>query len=144
MLISFLLPSPKGNSGQNEPQQKKLGTRKYFQVQIRWAEVFLIFIFNWRIIALQFCVAFCHTSTWISHRYTHVASLLNLPPTFQGCHRGLGWAPMSYSKFPLAIYFIYGKVYVSMLLSQFVPPFLSPAVSTNLFSMSVSLFLPCK
>ena len=51
---------------------------------------------------------------------------------------------MSYSKFPLAIYFLYGKVYVPMLLSQFVPPFLSPAVFTNLFSMSVSLFLPCK
>ena len=27
------------------------------------------FIFNWRIIALQYCVGFCHISTWISHRY---------------------------------------------------------------------------
>ena len=24
---------------------------------------------NWSIIALQYCVGFCHTSTWISHRY---------------------------------------------------------------------------
>ena len=39
------------------------------------------FIFNWRIIAFQCCVDFCHTSTWISHRYTYVPLLLNLPPT---------------------------------------------------------------
>ena len=38
-------------------------------------------IFNWRIIALQCCAGFCHTSTWISHRYTYVPSLLNLLPT---------------------------------------------------------------
>ena len=30
----------------------------------------LKFIFNWRIITLQYCIGFCHTSTWISHRYT--------------------------------------------------------------------------
>ena len=33
------------------------------------------FIFNWRIITLQFCVGFCHTSAWISHRY-----ICPLPP----------------------------------------------------------------
>ena len=43
---------------------------------------FLNFIFNWRVIALQYCDGFCHPSTWISHRYTYVPSLLNLPPTF--------------------------------------------------------------
>jgi len=26
--------------------------------------------FNWRIITLQYCDGFCHTSTWISHRDT--------------------------------------------------------------------------
>ena len=41
--------------------------------------------------------------------------------------------PVSYSKFPLAIYFIYGNVYVSMLLSQCVPPSPSLAVSRSLF-----------
>ena len=39
-----------------------------------------LFIFNWRIIALQYWFDFCHTSTWISHRYAYVLSLLNLPP----------------------------------------------------------------
>ena len=39
-----------------------------------------LFIVNWRIIALQNFVVFCQTSTRISHRYTHIPSLLNLPP----------------------------------------------------------------
>ena len=42
-----------------------------------------IFIFSWRIIALQYCVCFCHIPTWINHMYTYVPSLLNLPPTSQ-------------------------------------------------------------
>ena len=28
------------------------------------------FFFNWRIIALQYCVGFCHITAWISHKYT--------------------------------------------------------------------------
>ena len=48
---------------------------------------FFSFIFNWRIIALQCCAGFCHTTTSISHKYSHVSSLLNLHPTPLGCHR---------------------------------------------------------
>ena len=33
---------------------------------------FLKFIFNWRIIALQCCIGFCHTTMWISYKYTYV------------------------------------------------------------------------
>ena len=40
-----------------------------------------VFIFNWRIIALQYCIGLCHTSTRISRRYTCVPSLLNLLAT---------------------------------------------------------------
>ena len=35
------------------------------------------FIYNWRVIALHCRVGFCHTSAWISHRYTYVPSLLS-------------------------------------------------------------------
>ena len=42
---------------------------------------FNLAIFSWRIIALPCWVGFCPVSTWISRRYTHVHSLLNLPPT---------------------------------------------------------------
>ena len=72
-----------------------------------------LFIFSWRIIALQYCVGFCRTSTWVSHRYTYIPSLLNLPPT---SHPILSlWAVTdpqfeSYDKFPLAIYFTYGRM----------------------------------
>ena len=41
----------------------------------------LVFLFNWRIIFLQYCIDFCHTTMWISHMYTYISSLLNLPPT---------------------------------------------------------------
>ena len=43
--------------------------------------IYLKFIFNWRIIALQSCVGFCRKIMWISHKYTHVPSILNLPST---------------------------------------------------------------
>ena len=52
--------------------------------------------------------------------------------------------PVLYSSFLLAVYFIHNSVYMSTVISQFVPSFLSPPVSTCPFSMSVSLFLPQK
>ena len=36
--------------------------------------------FCWRIIDLQNFAVFCQTSTWISHRYTYIPSLLKLSP----------------------------------------------------------------
>jgi len=98
----------------------------------------VVFFFNWRIIALQCSVGFCHTSTWINHRYTYAPSLLNLPPTLQ--HILPLWVvtehqlelPASYNKFPLAIYFTYGNVYMfqcySRNLSHSLLPRLCPQV----------------
>ena len=40
--------------------------------------------------------------------------------------------------------FTYSSIYVSMLLSQSIPPSPSPTVSTSLFSTSASPFLSCK
>ena len=50
----------------------------------RWIILFFFFhlkkfIFHWRIIALQNFAVFCQIPTWISHRYTYIPSLLNLP-----------------------------------------------------------------
>ena len=60
---------------------------------------FLLFIylsFNWRKIALQGCVGFCHT-TQCSHNYMCItsvlASLSSLHPTPPGHHKVPGWAP---------------------------------------------------
>ena len=105
---------------------------------------FLNLFFNWRIIALQYCVGLCHTSAWISPRYTHAPSLLNLPPTFHSPPLCLSQItrfelPVSYSKSPLAIHFTYGNAYVSMLLSQFVPPSPSPMCPESVLYVCVSV-----
>ena len=41
---------------------------------------FNLFVFYWRIIALQNFAVFHQTSTWISHRYAYIPSLLKLLP----------------------------------------------------------------
>ena len=43
-------------------------------------------------IALQFCAGFCDVTMWISHKYTHTASLLSLHPTPLGPDKALSWA----------------------------------------------------
>ena len=54
---------------------------QFFDAQLSFCLINLFL--NWRIIALQNFVSFCQTSTWISHSYTYVPSLLNLPPIFR-------------------------------------------------------------
>ena len=76
------------------------------------------------------------------HKYTHVLSLSHLPFIPHLTYTLLGHLlerqaklPVSYSNVSLAVYFTHSTVYVSMLLSQFVPPFPSPAGPTTLFSI---------
>ena len=64
--------------------------RLHFFLFLFFLRLYIYFkIINWRIIALQNFVVSCHTSTRISHRYTSVPSLQNLPPhpTLLYCHR---------------------------------------------------------
>ena len=77
---------------------------------------FLSLFFYWMIIALQNFVVFCQTSTGISHTYTYIPSILNLPPiSLPTQHLYVDSEPLfelpePCSKFPLAIYFTYGNV----------------------------------
>ena len=83
-----------------------------------------IIYFNWRIISLQYCDGFCHTSVLIGLGHTrdhpppcppHLLSHL-IPP---GCHVALAFSALHHtSNPPLAICFTYGNVYVSVLFSQ--------------------------
>ena len=41
--------------------------------------VFLSIYFNWRIIVLQCCIGFCHTSIWISYRYNYIKLCFETP-----------------------------------------------------------------
>ena len=109
--------------------------------------LFLKFIYNWRIIVLQYCVGFCSMSTWTSHSYIYVpphflepSSHLPLHPTPLGCHRALGLSSLNYTANSHLLSILPMVMYVSMLLSQFVPPSPSPTVST---SLSLCLSLHC-
>ena len=96
-------------------------------------------IFNWWKIALQCCVGFCGTTTWIGQNtHTPPPSWTSLPhpslPLWVVTERQAE-PPVYYSSFP-PLSVSRSSVYVSMLLSQFVPPSLYPAVSTACVSMS--------
>ena len=80
--------------------------------------LFLINVFfNQRIIALLNFVGFCQISTWLSHRYAYVPSVLNLPPASHPSHhcrwsQSPSWSsPNHTANFPLAVYFTQGNVY---------------------------------
>ena len=103
-----------------------------------------LFLFNWRIIA--FNIVLISTITWINLIYIYVPSL---PPPTPSHPSRLSQStrfefPTSYSKFPLAVYFPAGNVWVSVLLSRFIAPSPSCALSTSLLSMSVFPLLPCR
>ena len=91
--------------------------------------MFLVFFKKkiiWRIIVLQNFVVFCHISTRISHRYTHVSSLpdlpaISLPNPLQPAAEPLFEFPESHSKFPMAICFTRGIVNFYVTLSLHLP-----------------------
>ena len=76
--------------------------------------------------------------------YTLIPSLLDLPltphPTLLGHHRDELSALCS--NLPLTMYFLHGRVYMSALLSWFIPLSSSHPVPTYPFSEPLSL--PCK
>ena len=107
---------------------------------------FLIYLFNWRLIILQYFGGFCHTLTWISHGCTCVP-IPNPPPTALPIpslwlsQRTSFECPVSCIEFGLVICFTYDSTHVSMLFSQIIPLSPSPTESKSLFFISESLLL---
>ena len=114
----------------------------------RTDENFFKFIFNWRIIALQFAlVSAIHQHESAIGIDMPLPSWTSLPPhpTPLGCYRALVWVPRVIEQIPTGYLFTRGGVHVSMLLSPLVS--LSPSllcVHKSGLSMSVSPLLPCK
>ena len=78
--------------------------------------------------------------------YPHVSSLLHLPPTLpipslQVDTKHQADLPVLCSCFPLAIYFTFGSVYMSIPLSHFIPAYPSPPHSLKSI-LYVCVFIP--
>ena len=108
-----------------------------------------LLIFNWRIIALQCCVGFCHTSTRISHRYTYVPSLLNLPPLSHLSHPSrlsqstrLSSLCNTANSYWLSVLHMVMFTLPSHSLNSSHP--LLPPLCPQVYSLSASSLLPCK
>ena len=80
------------------------------------------FIFHWGIIAVQYCDGYCHTSTWIGHRYT--SSLPTPSPYFVQRGLALGalwhtanvhWLPVLRVVMCMFQYYSYSSVHYSPL-----------------------------
>ena len=96
--------------------------------------------FNWRLITLQCCGGFCHTSTCIGCGYTYP------PPPSQPHPSEMSQStrcecPASHIDLGLVIYFTFGNIHVSVPFSQNIPPSPSPTESKSLPCASASPLL---
>ena len=107
---------------------------------------FIINLFNWRLITLQYCIGFAihqHESA----TGVHVFPILTpLPPPSPYHPSGSSQCtspehPVSCIEPGLAICFTYDIIHISMPYSQIITPSLSPTESKRLFYTSVSLLL---
>ena len=78
------------------------------------------------------CISFSCKTKWNSYMYIYPPSWTSFScpyPTLLGHHRAPSWAPCATQQLPLLIYFTHGGIHMSMLPSQFVPPFPSHTMS---------------
>ena len=111
---------------------------------------FLFFFFfkhvYWSIIALQWCISFCFITKWISYTYTYIPisppSCISLTPSLS--HPSRWWQNTELISlcgcFPLATYFTFGSVYMSVPLSHFVPAYPSPSLCPQVHSLHLCLY----
>ena len=88
---------------------------------------FFIINFYWSIVALQYCVSFCCTAKWISYKYTYIPFFLDFLPIWVTTEHWVEF-PVLHRRFSLVIYFIHSSVYMSVPVSQLIPPPFSPSI----------------
>ena len=95
------------------------------------------------IIALQWSVSFCCITKWISYTYTYIPisppSCVSLPPSLSHPSRWTQSTELC-GYFPLAIYFTFGGVYMSIPLSHLVPAYPSPSQCPQVHSLRLCLY----
>ena len=104
--------------------------------------------FKWRLITLQYCGGFCHTSTWISHGCTCIPPSwtplpLPSPPHPSGLSQSTSFeCPDSCIGLVLVIYFTYGNIHASVLFSHIQKSVLYIYVSCCLaYRVIITIFL---
>ena len=148
-LVLVLFKMQVKNFSSFPPLYMQIGLTKFYTSLLHFI-FFNLYIFYWKLTPVQNFVVFCHTSTWINYRYTYIPILLILTPIsfpnppLQVNTEPLFEFPEPYSKFLLAIYFTNGNVSFHVTLSIHLTLSSPLPMSINLFSMSVSLLLPCK
>ena len=80
----------------------------------------------------------------ISHTQTYINSLLSLSSTSHPLPTPLELRSLCYNMAASPSLFSRGRIYMSVRLSQFIPPSSSASKSTSLFFMFAPLFLPGK
>ena len=107
---------------------------------------FLMNLFSWRLITLQYCSGFFLPYIDINQPWVYMChpSWISLPPPSPCPPSGLSQCagfecPVSCIELGLVIYFTYGNIHVSMLFSQIIPPRLLPQ-SPKVCSLYLCLF----
>ena len=103
--------------------------------------MFFLKIFYWSMVALQCCVSLHCTTKWISHTHTGIPFLLDFPPIQVTTVHQVEF-PEPYSMFPSVVSFIHSinNVYMSMPVSQFLPPHPFPAWYPYICSLCMCLY----
>ena len=91
------------------------------------------------VVALQYCASSCCTAKWTSHMYTHIPSIFDFPPIQVTTEHRVEF-PVLYSRFSLVIYFIHTRVYISIPISQFIPPLPFPRWCPHIYSLHLCLY----
>ena len=104
---------------------------------------FFVSFLNWRIIALQCCDGFCHTSTWFSHRYIYAppswTSLpLPIPSHPSRLSQSTRFSSLCHTANSHWLSILHMVMYMFQCYSLYSShPLLPSIMSTSLFSMSV-------